>query len=793
MPYLPPLAIFVIGWLIGIGLAPLLPQPWWAWLVLSALGLIAAVLARRDANWRNVAIAVVMLGLGAARWIWAQPAFDETFIATYNDLGEAAIEGIVIDEPDVRDTYVNLRVEVDSLQLIESENPIQVHGTVLVQAPRFPSFNYGDRVRAFGVLESPPVFEDFSYAAYLARQGVYSILRRAQAETISNSPRFASNPLLNLQLAIFKPLFAFKARALAAIAATFPEPQGSLLSGILLGVESGIPESLQEAFRKTGTSHIVAISGFNISIIAGIVTKLFRRIFGAKRSIPLAIIAIAVYALLAGADASVVRAALMGSIVLIGDGFHRPSNGLASLAAASFLMTAFNPGTLLDVGFQLSAAATLGLILYAEPFTQTATRLLVRFTSTQNADRLVGAVGEFSILTLAAQITTLPLMMFYFRQLSLISLLANLLVLPVQPHVMVLGGIATIGALIAQPLGWLLAWLAWPFVTFTIAMVELLAQVPGATIPIDRFPLIALVGMYGLVFGLTWLSWRKPDERPEWWRSLAASWLGNIVVASVAIGALASWNVYLHLPDGNLHVTFFDVGHGDVALIQTPSGRYALIDGGPSPNRLAESLGRILPVGTRTLDLVVAASPTLASLGGLPGLFDRYTITQAVMAGEPGRNSTYREWAEGLASRSIPTMQAEASQQFDLGDGALLTVIEVRDEGALLRLEYGKASFLFAVGLDAKTATQIATSEAVAPAIVLLAPRHGGVNSISTLFLDAVNPQAIVVAVGAGNSAGDPQAETLALFEGRTVLRTDQHGMIEFTTDGEQLWVEAER
>jgi|CXWL01.1.fsa_nt_gi competence protein ComEC len=111
----------------------------------------------------------------------------------------------------------------------------------------------------------------------------------------------------------------------------------------------------------------------------------------------------------------------------------------------------------------------------------------------------------------------------------------------------------------------------------------------------------------------------------------------------------------------------------------------------------------------------------------------------------------------------------------------------------MLRLEYGKAAFLFVVGLDAKTATEIATLETVAPATVLLAPRHGGVNSISTLFLDAVNPQAVVIAVGAGNPAGDPQAETLALFEGRTVLRTDQRGAIAFATDGEQLWVEAER
>ena len=161
MPYLPPLAIFVIGWLIGIGLAPALNWPLPVWLALSALGAVAAIIARRNPRWRNAAIALVMLGLGAARWVWAQPVFDKTFIATYNDVGEAAIEGVVIDEPDVRDTYVNLRLEVDSLQLKDSENSLQVHGMALAQVPRFPAFNYGERIRAFGVLESPPVFEDF--------------------------------------------------------------------------------------------------------------------------------------------------------------------------------------------------------------------------------------------------------------------------------------------------------------------------------------------------------------------------------------------------------------------------------------------------------------------------------------------------------------------------------------------------------------------------------------------------------------------------------------------------------
>ncbi len=535
------------------------------------------------------------------------------------------------------------------------------------------------------------------------------------------------------------------------------------------------------------------ISGFNISIIAGVFTKLFRRMFGEKRAVPLAIIAIALYTVLAGASASVVRAAIMGTIVLLAGGLNRPSTGLASLAAAAFLMTAVSPGTLWDVGFQLSVAATLGLVLYAEPFTRAATRALARFTSQENADRLIAVAGEFSILTLAAQITTLPLIAFYFHQISLVSLAANLLVLPVQPQVMILGGIAALGAMINSTAGALLAWLAWPFVTFTIVMVELLAKVPGAAISIGRFPLVAVFAMYAVIFGLTWMAGREPDQRPGWWRAFAAGWLPNIALAGLAFGALAAWSVVLNLPDGKLRVTFFDVGDGDSILIQTPTGRYALIDGGPSPNALAESLGRALPITARQIDLVIAASSAPKSLSGLPGLFDRYAMDRVVMAGEAARTAAYREWMAGLESRSIPTIHAEARQTFDLGGGATLTIIAVSETGATLRLDYGNVSFLFPVGLEAKTATELAVSGEIAAATILLAPDGGGENSISALFVDEANPRGVVIAVGAGNPAGNPRPGTLALFEGRAILRTDERGAITFATDGERLWAEGAR
>lgn len=211
-----------------------------------------------------------------------------------------------------------------------------------------------------------------------------------------------------------------------------------------------------------------------------------------------------------------------------------------------------------------------------------------------------------------------------------------------------------------------------PFVTFTIVGVELLAKVPGAAIPIGRLPVIALFGMYAVIFGLTWLAGRESDQRSQWWHKFAAGWLPNIALAALALGTLATWNVYLTLPDGKRRVTFFDVGDGDAILIQTPSGRYVLIDGALSPNALAESLGWALPIMAREIDLMIAASSASDSIGGLPGLFDRYTIHQVIMAGEPAHTSAYREWREGLSSRSNPITNTEAGQRFDLGNGAAL-------------------------------------------------------------------------------------------------------------------------
>jgi len=431
------------------------------------------LLWRENSRARLVAACALFLAAGAGRFLLVVPHFDEASLATYNDIGRVTLEGVVVGEPDERETYTNLRVRAERLTLPGGAE-VTVDGLALVKADRYPQRRYGDRVLVEGALETPPVLEDFSYRDYLARQGIHSLIRRADVTLLAE--RQASPILYHL--------FEFKRRAQSTLAAILPEPQAALLTGILLGVETGIPVDLMDDFAATGTTHIIAISGFNITIVSGIFFGLAQRLFGKKRAFWIAAAGIAIYTVLVGASAAVVRAAAMGILYLVAMRLGRGTYAPASLAAAAFFMTLINPYTLWDVGFQLSFAATIGLVLYTKPLEQAFERALARITSAERAKKIVALISEALLVTLAAQIVAQPIILSIFGRLSLITLATNFLILPAQSFLMIAGGVALLLGLVFRPLGQVVGWVAWVFLTYTIEIVRLTARVPFASVPV---------------------------------------------------------------------------------------------------------------------------------------------------------------------------------------------------------------------------------------------------------------------------------------------------------------------
>jgi hypothetical protein len=231
-----PLIPFTLAWLIGIWLASRVALPTVALGVVTIVAVVGIILTWRAPKLRWVFILALAAMLGALRYNSIQPHFDQTTLATYNDQQRSVVvEGVVIAEPDVRDTYTNLRIEADKL-IIADQPTKTVKGLVLVQAPPFTDFRHGDRIRAEGTrsAQTPTNMEEFDYREYLARQGVYSTMSRPRVSVLARDQGFAP-------FAWLAPVTgcAFKARATLTrvIAQTLrvPEPQASLLTGILLG------------------------------------------------------------------------------------------------------------------------------------------------------------------------------------------------------------------------------------------------------------------------------------------------------------------------------------------------------------------------------------------------------------------------------------------------------------------------------------------------------------------------------------------------------------------------------
>jgi competence protein ComEC len=790
-----PLLWLSLAFLSGILLTATIPIPFLAWILLalaSLLLLLPPVYWRwsqiippsfssfnqqlKITNFILYPLFMLFISLGAIRYIISLPVVNPSFIAYYNDQpGEFILDGLLVEPPDKRDTYTNLRLRIEQLRSISDSTFFPVHGLLLARVSLDASYQYGDRIRLQGHLETPPENEDFSYRDYLASQRIYSYIQYSSSSLLQNGQG-------NL---IMSALYSFRKQALDVVYRLFPDPEASLLAGILLGDQSGIPPQVQEAFRLTSTSHIIVISGFNITIIAALFTFLFTRLLGTRRGALVSAIGIIFYTLMVGANPAVVRAAILGMLTLLGLQVGRRQVGLNSLVFVAALMALFTPSVLWDVSFQLSFAATLGIMLYAEFFINGFTNFTARFIPRDKAEHLAGPVGAYFLITLAAQLTTLPLMIYYFKRISLTAFIANPLILPAQPPLMVLGGLSVLTGMIFQPLGQLLAWVAWPFIAYTIRMVEWLSAIPHGSIALGQIAFPLILFFYAILFIITFTHSR--------FSSLATRLTPAIPLTFMAALTVMTWKAAFYAPDGLLHVTTLDVGTAEAVLIQSPGGRSVLINGGSSTNRLSDMLGRRLPPFSRSLDWLVIADIDNEDLSSLSGNMERFTPSNVLWAGNNfGTRSATDLWTELLAL-SIPTINMQKGQSLDLGSGAMLDVLDINNRGAVLILKWDDFRLLLPMGMDFEALDRLQHNSTMRNLTALLLAESGYAPLNPPELLSVLNPQLALLSVAPADRTGLPSPETLDALQGYSVLRTDQNGWIELTTDGTQMWVQVEQ
>jgi competence protein ComEC len=297
---------------------------------------------------------------------------------------------------------------------------------------------------------------------------------------------------------------------------------------------------------------------------------------------------------------------------------------------------------------------------------------------TAQAKRISTPVGEFILFTFAAQITTLPLTAYHFQRLSLVSFVANPIVLPAQPPLMILGGLATLAGMIWLPLGQFLAWLAWPFPAFTIRVVDLFASVPSAAIDLRPISFPVLITMYILLFGITALLRERRFSLPA--PSLLA------ILAAISVVVVLTWKAVADRPDGRVHVTAFESGG---TLIETADGRYVLVGGGDSPTALTNSLGRKLPLFHRRIDWLIVPDRDIAGLAGIPVGYE----IGVVMTNTEPPDGALAGIIQTLQARGARVVRGEQGIALDLGAGTRLELIDNEGGNFTLLLTSGKARF----------------------------------------------------------------------------------------------------
>ncbi|MFQ5380544.1 MAG: ComEC/Rec2 family competence protein, partial [Dehalococcoidia bacterium] len=563
-------------------------------------------------------------------------------------------------------------------------------------------------------------------------------------------------------------------------AGRLPEPEAALASGLLMGRDDALSEDVTEAFRRSGLAHIVAVSGANVVVVTAIVFAAISPLVGRNRALLPAGLAVVAYVFLAGAGWSIIRAAIMACIYLGGEYAGRARSSLPALAVTALLITAARPAAAFDVGFQLSLAATAGLIMCG-PWARYA---LLMAAGPFGRTLLPRTLFEVLSLTLSATLATLPVSWAVFGRISLAGPLANALVEPLFAIALLVSG-ATAAFSVASPTaGWLVGLIAFyplhymVWTAETISGWEMAAVSPGRIG--SRWAILACA-----LFGTAaWQAYRRlpPDvPRPAPLRWAARARLGAALV--LGLGLVANVACLSLLPiagPGSLRIVVLDVGQGDAILLTTPHGTHVLVDGGPSGLRLAQELGRVLPHWRRRIDAVVLTHPQEDHVAGLRRLFELGRAGTLLDSGAEGANQNVRATIASAPSRQI----VGAGRRFTL-DGVLFEFLwpplnlepeDVNEASVAIRVTYAGVTVLLTGDLEGRSLGALADS-GNAGVDILKVPHHGSATTPAWFFARA-DPELALISVGADNRFGHPAPGTLKALSGALVLRTDLDGRL---------------
>jgi len=756
----------------------ILALPWV--LILGILAPVAVAAAWKSSRLlTGIALLVAFFAAGAARGMLALSPPD-------SGLGphvgrHVTLTGLVSEAPDPRTDRIYYVLTCGDTR-------------VLARVPRGPvACEYGDLVEARGLLlmpRDPGNPGEFDYPAYLLRRGIGYLLVVESPGDLQRVGRGPANPVLSLALLL-------RERMALVFDRTMPPEQAALLKGMVLGLRGEIPPGVVETLVRTGVVHVLSVSGLHVGLVLGFWLAVARGLRLPR--VPLfvgSVLLLVLYTLVTGARPPVVRAAVMAGLTLGVWVLGRERDWPSALALAAMVLLVRQPLVLYDPGFQLSFAATWG-ILYLAPLVEK--RVPAWFTGTL-------------VVPLAAQGAVWPLVAHYYHVFSPIALLANALAVPLTAGIMALGLVSAGAGPVFLPLAEVLnATTGLLLVLFATAN-EWLSGWPGAWWHVAGPSPVLLALWYPALWAAGQVgyrsSWREAVLRQRSRLARGAVWLPAVLLACLLVWPPA---------DRGLTCYFLDVGQGDATVLLTPSGRTVVVDAGGWPGEYETGRGAgervVVPflrhLGVRRVDVLVLTHAHEDHAAGAWALVRNFPVGLAVVGPDrPGaeRPPGYTALLGEMAARGIPVERVAAGAYIRVDREVNMEVLhppptvsryaraEENNLSVVIRISYGGTSLLLAADVEAEAQADLVAAGVDLAADILKVPHHGS-RFFDRGFLAAVNPRLAVISVGARNTFGLPAPELVAALEelGAGVYRTDRDGAVVVHVDKRGWRVETGR
>ncbi|MDP2644628.1 MAG: DNA internalization-related competence protein ComEC/Rec2 [Desulfobacterales bacterium] len=787
-------------------------QDAWAYAVMAGATLWSLLIIRQE----KTAVLSPMVVLVCLGYLliqpWIVPRFPPDHVIHFAGKLPTQITGVIDSRPVSSGNRVNfiLKVKPSGEKGVVSPAQGKIRVTVFGYGPELLP---GDRVRFTGKVRSAKNFNNpgrFDYRRFLAFQDVWGTVNVSRKELHVAGEDHHKGSLT---------LSDFRNKISRLIDSSGTGDQIGLLKALILGDRTTISPAVREAFQRSGTSHLLAISGLHVGVIAAGAFIFFQWLFSRftfflwqarvrKTAAVLSLFPVFVYGILSGMSPSTQRAVIMVAVFLLTFLLEKKYDPVNALAVAAMLILVLHPPALFSISFQLSFLAVL-FILYGLIKAE-------KFTALKNEGlQICKRVGVFFFISFFAAMGTLPLGMYYFNQVSVVGPLANLVIVPLIGFIVVPLGLL---AVFLYPVS---VWLATGMISLsgqilmhTLKIVALFSNLPFAAVKTITPSPAEIVGFYLLIWAVSNLqAFRRqfcPDRKGSLGGKAAAA---LIVVLLVAAGADAAYWYYHRLWHQDLRVTVVDVGQGSSALLEMPGGKVYLIDGGGfSDNSVFDVGARVLaPLlwrkKIRTVDTMILSHPDSDHLNGLLYIAEHFNVKSIWTNHEASDSRGYRSFKQIIDKKNIPYPQYRTAQRTHLINGVILKILyppedflapgarprwDVNNNSMVIHVRFGAISFLFPGDVMTRAEKElVSTAGESLRSTVLVAPHHGHKKSSTAGFLQEIKPEVVVVSSGIRSADILLGSPVLKRYEqnGSKVFLTARQGAITMRTNGKSLEV----